>query len=272
MTEMIETPPAGVDFTDQQKTSFFSNLAARTSSAFKEHAREGLWARTAEGNRDWGNVSEHCLVEVARVGIIADLIGLSPAGKKDLQVAAGLHDLYKKQQKEIVTQRGLSFESFEFAAQESNRGLINAGFSEEIVGISGAVGHESLDDITTILEKDDLTETDKAKLAMHYVDDYTINANWVQNSEIKDGTKYNDLDRRMDANEGNERYKVLNEEGRKHFNGETAYQAQRRVGHLVEQRLASLIQEATGTEVDPPDLPMLVDEEIKSRISKIQIS
>lgn len=247
------------------KTTYFAALAAGTISAFRQHVREGLWARI-DGKRDWGNVSEHCLVEVARAGVLADLVGLSDSSKKDLKVAAGLHDVHKKIQKKIVTKHGLSYDSFELAAQTSHDALVAVGFKQDIVKIAGSVGHESLHEIEPLLAKDELSDLEKAQLIMHYVDDYTVNADWAKPTSITDGRALNDLDRRMDNNEANERYKVLNEEGRDHFSGETSYQAQRRIGHLVEQRLASLIMMHSGKEVDPLDIPILVDNNIKTQI------
>lgn len=269
MTHVPEATPQAFTYTERQKTKFFAQLAARTASGFKEHAREGLWNRNEQGERDWGNMSEHCLVEVARVSVLADLVGLPAGLKKELEVGAGLHDIYKKRQKEFAINNGLSFDSFEQAAIESHRALTQLGFNDRIVGIAGAVGHESIPDIMPILGTKELSELDTAKLIMHYVDDYTNNSEWVQETIDKDGRKYNDLDRRMDGNEANERYKILNEEGRVRFNGETSYQAQRRVGHMVEERLTKLIKKSTGKTMDSIDLPSIIDSEIKFRISKV---
>src|SRR3989344_5741892 len=103
MTEAKQNISQTMEFTTQQKTKFFANLATKNTGAFKQHAREGLWVRNEKGERDWGNVSEHCLVEIARVSVLADMIGLSKSVSKDLELAAGLHDAGKKQEKDIVT-------------------------------------------------------------------------------------------------------------------------------------------------------------------------
>lgn len=270
---MVEVPV----FTEKQKVYYFAGLGMSTRDAFRQHIAEGLWRHIngADGDRktirDWGNVSEHCLVEVARTEVLADMMGFSDSGKRDLKTAAALHDAQKKQQKAIVLESGLSFASFDLAAEEAHKTLKNAGYSEQIVVIAGAVGHESLPNVIPLLEKNTLTEFEKAQLVMHYVDDYTVNANWANIAEVVNGIKINELDRRMSANEANERYMKLNEEGRQHFNGETAYQAQRRVGHMVEARIAQLIHESTGQVIDPLDLPELIDHEIRSRIAAARL-
>jgi hypothetical protein len=104
---------------------------------------------------------------------------------------------------------------------------------------------------------------------MHYVDDYTINDRWVVPAEEGSHGLVNDLDRRVDKNEANPRYQKLNEEGRMVFRGETAYQAQRRVGHLVEQRLASLVKEKSGNDIRPERLPEMIDQMIRREIENI---
>jgi hypothetical protein len=53
------------------------------------------------------------------------------------------------------------------------------------------------------------------------------------------------------------------------FRGETAYQAQRRVGHLVEQRLASLVKEKSGNDIRPERLPEMIDQMIRREIENI---
>ena len=70
----------------------------------------------------------------------------------------------------------------------------------------------------------------------------------------------------MDAAEENQRYRKLNAEGRAVFNGETAYEAQRRIGHIVDGRLADIIRERSGESLDPLVLPEFIDAEIKKEI------
>lgn len=148
-------------------------------------------------------------------------------------------------------------------AQERVR---NKGFNDRVVRLINAVGHSSLKEAEEILNKGSLTEENVAFLLMHYIDDYTINDQWARPAEIKAGIKINDLDRRMDKNEAHPRYTRLNQEGIKRFNGETSFQAQRRVGHAVERKIAALLQERTGQQIEPLDLPVFVDQQIMRKI------
>lgn len=247
-----------------QKRNYFSELAGSLTSAFAVHQAQGLWKRTPEGSRDWGNVSEHCLVEAARVGVMADLLQLPSDVKRDVQLAAALHDHYKKGEKEIMTAHGLSLESYDQAGEASAQVIRDAGFSEQVTELASSVGHATVIQAEALATKPELTDYDKAWLAMHYCDDYTVNAEWAAPSEFTaTGQRINDLDRRMDKNEANPRYAVMNQPDQ---NGRTIYGEQRRVGHLVESRLADLISHQTGQEIPPVDLPTIIDGYIYSAI------
>ena len=62
----------------------------------------------------------------------------------------------------------------------------------------------------------------------------------------------------------------VNEEGRKHFAGETTFAAQRRIGHLVEERLNRTIRERSGIIIAPRRLPEYIDAALKEEILKGQ--
>lgn len=251
-----------------KKRKYFTNIGLQMREALKLHKKAGLWERN-NGKRDWGNVSEHCLVEVARVDVFAEKLNLPEDLKNDLKIAAALHDFFKKGEKEIVTSEGLSWDSFEKASEESTRQMREAGFSERVIRLANSVGHESLLETESILKKESLSLEDISYLILHYVDDYTIGSDWVKPVEEINGKQVNNLDFRVNKNEANPRYAKLNEEGRKKFAGETTFEAQRRIGHLVEEKLASIITEKIGLTITPKELPQFIDKEIQSKIEKL---
>ncbi|HSX42976.1 MAG TPA: hypothetical protein VLF59_02720 [Candidatus Saccharimonadales bacterium] len=211
----------------------------------------------------------HCLVEGARAAILGTMLGLEGGQVHDLQKAAVLHDSFKGQEVVRMLEQKPSWDSYaeaQVAAHDS--WLATPGrFSEDVIDIASSVAHESISDMEELLAKsdDELTDLDKAKLAMHYLDDYTVEDYWAE--PAVDGQ--NDLDRRMTKNENNERYRALNEAGREYFDGETAYQAQRRNGHAVETRLAALIKKAQGlpeAAFEAIDLPVIIDNNIKQAL------
>jgi len=262
---MHENPEQFID----RKREYFIHLGLQMLEAFKLHKKAGLWERK-NGKRDWGNVSEHCLVEVARVDVLADKLNLPEDIRKDLKFAASLHDFFKKGEKEIVTTEGLTWDSFEKASQESTRQMQEAGFNERIVRLANSIGHGSIIETEKILSNKSLSPEDIAYLILHYVDDYTIGNDWAKPTEIlSDNRRVNDLDRRVDKNEANQRYFQLNEEGKIRFQGETTFEAQRRIGHLVEARLASILVEQSGEIMDARDLPQYVDQKIQDRIAEL---
>lgn len=271
------------------KTAYFASLGMQETDAFRMHQKQGLWdrAENKEGvmQRDWGNVSEHCLVEVARVRVLTDMLGLDEAIAKDTSTAAALHDYFKKGEKELMVANGLSPEAYSEAGKQSAEGLRGAilgpdsqprGFSERVVWLAGSVGHETVPTAELIANKPDKTDEDLAYLTMHAVDDWTMNAKWANAAEVgDDGIVRNDLDRRMDAASANPRYAVLRDhiltgvDGQPYRGGiEGAYDAQRRVGHEVMGALTDAIRERTGGEVNinPVDLPVYVDNVIKQHI------
>ncbi|MBI4778926.1 hypothetical protein HY797_00545 [Candidatus Falkowbacteria bacterium] len=162
----------------------------------------------------------------------------------------------------------LNWELYEKSGEAQTKYLVEAKVKPEIISLVNSVAHSSLVDMEKLLEKDKLTEEETARLVMHYIDDYTINADWAKPTEKdQSGREKNDLDLRLDKAEANPRYDQINKDGLGRFReNETAYQAQRRIGHDVEERLARLIKEKTGETINPKELPTVVDQEIKSKI------
>ncbi|MBI3624043.1 hypothetical protein HY218_00235 [Candidatus Saccharibacteria bacterium] len=258
---MNEVAVPNPDF-EAQKTDYFVQLGVHVQDALKLHKARGLWERDAEGKRDWGNVSEHCLVEAARAREFGQLLGFEEGLIEDLITAAALHDFYKKDEKAIVTKQGLSWEAFEEASHESSEAIREAGFSDRIAWLVGAVGHGSLLDTKEILEETEPTPDQEAFLVMHYIDDYTVGSDWAEPA-----SGVSNFDIRMDKNEANERYRLLNEEGRPFFNGRTTFEIQRQLGHEIEARLVDMINVRSGQHVSPADLPVFIDDQIRTRIA-----
>lgn len=115
--------------------------------------------------------------------------------------------------------------------------------------------------IEEILNKPHLEEKDIAILIMHYIDDYTVNSQWASPAVVdSSGFWKNDLDRRMDGNDTNEKYEKIA--------AASFYKEQRRVGGLAEHRIARLLNEK-GVELDEKKIPEFIDLRIKAKIEKI---
>lgn len=253
----------------RKRRAYFFKLGLEVREALKLHKTSGLWDGRGR-ERAWGNISEHCLVEVARVSIFADILGLSQEIKRDLMTAAALHDFFKKGERGILESGGLTSESFEKSAEEINLRMHKARFGDSVIRMVNAIGHgrpRSILEAEQLLGKP-LSEQKIASLVIHYVDAYTVGSDWTQPSEISsDGKRINDMDRRYQEMEQNPRLIQLNEEGEKYFPGEKLLSAQLRVGHLVEAKLADLVSQKLNTPVDPLELPNFIDKELQARIA-----
>src|SRR3990167_8183654 len=154
----------------EQIRSYFVKEGLRLRQAMKVHKKAGLWEkerdsegrlkRTEQGRlSDWANVSEHCLVEAARVDVLSDLLMLSPDIKKDLVTAAALHDFFKKREREIAKAGGGTLSSYEEASRQSENILTEVGFSKQIVRLANSVGSTSsvMVETESLLNKNELT-------------------------------------------------------------------------------------------------------------------
>ncbi len=266
----METEPRQYSF-DQKKTHFFSDLASSLKSIFQIHKRESLWEKTPEGKRDWGNVSEHCLVEAARAREFAELLGFSPDQTRLLLEAAAVHDFHKKFETVHTKQHGKVWDSFGYSDEVGEEKLRQVGFSDELIEIAGSVGHGSFLDMDEIVtRKNNLSDQDILRLIMHYLDDYTTGAEWTEAAFQDDSGQWrNDLDKRIAKNHANKNYETLNEEGRQKFDGQLTFDMQLKVGKQIEQILARLIEERSGQKVAPYDIPFVIDQKIRQKIEAI---
>lgn len=204
--------------------------------------------------KEWINVSEHCLIEGAVCDVLGELLGLDKKEINTIVAAAFLHDFYKRKELEEAAQYGS--EAFSRAVKESTEILRNHGFSEKVIKLIEAVGHNAL---KRIMEKD----VSLSEKIIHYADDIVLGANIVL------------LDERIDYLELNPNYKELNQSGRKIFNGKTYFEVQREVGHKIEQEFAKKLSRFAGSSSggklkDPKKLPEFIKQEIHKKIEKVK--
>ncbi len=266
---------SNIDTTDpvfkRNKITYFSRLGFTTRPALRMHQERGLWIR-ANDRRDWGNVTQHCLAEVARATVLGRLLNLPADIVNDLQMAAAMHDFGKKDEKIIAQTADSQWNGFEQAANFTKQLMIDSKVTPEIIKLVESVGHLSLPEAQEILNRQTISDRDIAFLLMHYIDDYTVNSEWSLPAKVtSQGQCVNSLDDRIDKNESTFRYSILNEEGRKHFNGETTFHAQRRIGNMVEQTISDLLRLRSGVNVEPKDIPIFVDNIIKNQIMDLTL-
>lgn len=266
---MSETSPQ-----TREKTRYFSTHALRNYSSARL-----LWAGEALGKNRvgldiWRNVSEHCLVQSAACGELANALDLPEGSKRNLELAAMAHDWDKKFQStglrainqqiesgEITEEEGgkVKYDFFEESEEHSVQGMREKGAPEEIIKIASADGHPALprmmDPSCPIEEK-----------ILHYIGSITDESNIVA------------LDKRVDNLEQNERYKMMNEYGRQvpWTKGSTLYEVQRDVGHQIEQEITQMLLESGNlreewTQIlkeDPKRLPDFIKARVEENYSQ----
>ena len=87
-----------------RKTLYWAGVGASVRTAFPMHRDSGqLEPRRSRGLKsEWRNVTEHCLVQVARTEVLARWIGLPDAVIPDIKMGAFLTDFNKKQEIETI--------------------------------------------------------------------------------------------------------------------------------------------------------------------------
>ena len=163
--------------------------------------------------------------------------------------------------KETKGERGLA--AYDVAGDGVEDILRKAGVSESAIIIQNMVAHHSCPDIEILLEQDSFSRLDILKLVMHYLDDIVVNPNQIDPTiTTSDRMRKNVLSRRMDQNRNNPGYFDYNEAWRKYSDrNETAFDMQERVGKMVEQKLAELLNID-----DPLTLPSLINQRIERNI------
>jgi len=273
----MELPPIFTNL-EKEERDYFIALAKTCEKELSMHENPGkLWEKDGE---DWSNVTEHCLVEAARVGALADMLGLEGEVREKLISAAALHDFNKKEEIRLTHEdiaAGGSGRRGVLVCEENNEKILKgAGFSEAVISIARHVTGDPEDVyfIKDILDAPNLSQEGLAHLIMHYVDNYTKGSSRAEAASYEDGRGVNDIDRRNKMNSSNPAYKKMNEEGlilnQNHpfFKGMTRFEAAAALNHLIEKKFADIMKK-NGLDIENPiGIPQFVDERIKGNIKK----
>lgn len=226
---------------DKTTTEYFQRRTTSHISEMRQAKKAGLFPKR-EG---WKNVVEHMVVEAEAADVLAEALGLSEEERKQVYKAGLLHDVYKRREKEIATQKGS--QGYIESASLSSDFLRSQGYSEEIIALTQDAGSEA----ATIEFNKNFDSISTVRKIIRYVDDITKNNDLVA------------LDERMDALDAKPNYKELNEKGRVLFGGRTYFEIQREISKKIEREFADKI----GLE-DPAQLPFWIRDRIFSRINK----
>ena len=90
---------------DSRKTAYFSSFAMKHLYPFRGFFGEGGILGRGEGNREWRNISEHCLV----ASVVADILAEHLGADRKVADAALLHDTGKRREVESKAAEGTDY-------------------------------------------------------------------------------------------------------------------------------------------------------------------
>lgn len=223
---------------EKAKTRYFTKKTLAHLPEMRKAKEAGLFPKK-EG---WRNVVEHMVVEAEAADVLAEAFNVPEKKRKALNTAATLHDVYKRRERELASQKGAT--GFDEAAASQSEFLRQQGYSDETIALTESVGH------TSLIKFQDLSKIPLIFKIIHYVDDITLNNDLVI------------LDDRIDALEANPRYAELNQQGVAIF-GKPYFTVQREISKVIEREFAAAIDLS-----DPTQLPLWIKNRILERITK----
>lgn len=266
----------------RQERRYWARVGFSVKEGIRIHQASGHLTKHSESlKRAWGNVTEHCLVEVNRAEVLGRWVGLPDDLISDIKIAAVLHDFYKKQEITATRQanenRTSPLAAVRSEQKEAEKMLRTAGFSSRVIRLASSPGEDASQLIETkrILNQENLSDEDLAYLVCHYVDDCSVGSDWVRPSYTDgDGHRVNIIDYRAEENKSKPTYGKISEEIREElkgspFEGMNNHDVMALVSHQIEQRLVQRIKDRTGEVVDPLAIPELVDQKIRKDIEQI---
>lgn len=251
---------------------YWQKLGLSVRKGYKMHRVSG---QLAKGPDSWRNVTEHCLVQVARTATLGKWIGLPEDLITDMKLGAVLEDFSKSQEITATREANQSGNSPLAAVRkvqaESEQILTATGFDERVRRLANACGDDAfqLIEAQRILDQSTLSDNDWAYLIVHYVDDCSIGSDWVRPSQTDaTGKQINVVDVKTAENKAKPTYQRISQEIGKEltgssFEGMNNHDAMAVVSHQIEQRLAHEILQKTDETIDPLDIPELVDQRIR---------
>jgi len=151
------------------KTKYFSDFALKHFGKMKILKKGGILGKE---NKDWRNISEHCLVEAVGADILAEYLG---ADREEVVEAVLLHDWYKRREIEEMQKKDGSKEHQDSLIKDINF-LRQYGIDERIIKIS----HSNIPEIADL---EYLKSRPLEEKIMHFIDMITSDSNFMDFNE-----------------------------------------------------------------------------------------
>ncbi|MDP2676836.1 MAG: hypothetical protein Q8O83_04090 [bacterium] len=224
MEKFEKNIPSEEEMRELKKTRYFSHFATTHLAEMRILKKGGVLGKE---NRDWRNISEHCLVEAVGADILAEYMG---ADRKNIVSAALLHDWYKRNEIEAMKKLG-GAKGHRDAAEKEIAVLQKMGIPENIIHLMHANIPQRAD--IEYLEK----RTREEKI-MHFIDLITLNAKFVDIKErIRDASKKKSVVEFCDSY-------------RPRYNGKSLLEVQDIAGSLEQKEFEKILHLEPGTLIE----------------------
>ena len=124
-----------------QKRRYWAGVGFRVREGMKMHQATG---QLGKGPDSWRNVTEHCLVQVARSEVLSRLVGLPEDLVEDMRMGAILHDFHKKHEITATRQaneNGTSPLAAVRSEQKKSEDMLRAaGFISRVIRLASSSG------------------------------------------------------------------------------------------------------------------------------------
>lgn len=268
MDQFKQTQAESPDFQEKKRRYFIRLMMSVRNEAIKLHQTFGLFEKKPVEDKDKlekflkrferkHQAPEHMFMVTARVQILAEWLGLSEKVTRELTIAAALHDAYKAIERDITNPLDYTYQSFRIAEAAEVASLREMGVSEDLITLQNAGGHDWTT-ATELTDQDDMMDEGWAWLVLYAIDMYSRGIEPVTSIHDRltnDRRFYTKFDETAKGNVPDHP-----EEG--------GFDAMERTGNAALVKIAKRISERLGGDVDPEQLPLLVDKELRRRIEE----
>lgn len=220
------------------KTKYFSDFALKHFSEMKILKKGEILGKE---NKDWRNISEHCLVEAVGADILAEYLG---ANREEVVTSALIHDWFKRKEIEKMKKEG-GLKGHRDSLIEDINFLKEYGVDEKIIKISHANIPESAD--LEYLKNRSLEEK-----IMHYID------------MITSGSEFMDFNKRINIAQEKKHNVDFSESYRKEYGGKALNELQREISAKEQEEFGKILN------IQPDALIDFIKEKLEERIDNFQ--
>ena len=220
------------------KTRYFSDFALKNLSEMKILKKGGILGKE---NKNWRNISEHCLAEAVGADILAEHLG---ADRDAVVEAALIHDWYKRREIEAMKKTDGAF-GYEKTAEEDESFLREFGIDEIMIKLSHS-------NIPERADFEYLKNRSMEEKIIHFID------------TILSGSEFVDFNERLRVVEQKKHNVEFSESFRDKYSGKSLFEVQRETIIIEQQEFEETLN------LQPGELINFIKEKLEERINNFQ--